>query len=56
MTALTAFLIGWGSLNAFIVVVSLAATHRRGASVRRASRSGAAAADRMRWTQRHEWQ
>jgi hypothetical protein len=56
MTVLTDFLIGWGSLNALVLVVPAALARRRGGLMRRATRNVAATGDRMRWAQRHEWQ
>jgi hypothetical protein len=56
VTTLTDLLIGWGSVNALVVLVPLAVAHRRHSHVRRAPSNGNAVADRVQWAQRHEWQ
>jgi hypothetical protein len=56
VTTLTDLLIGWGSVNALVVLVPLAVAHRRHSHVRRTPTNDTAVADRVQWAQRHEWQ
>jgi hypothetical protein len=54
MTIVADLLIGWGSLNAFVVFLLAALARRRGELMRRAPKNIVVAVDRMPWVPRHE--
>ncbi len=57
MTVLADFLIGWGSLNALVLLVLTGVARRRhDLRARITSDRFAAARDPMPWVQRHEWE